>query len=179
MRELDTKLCSHSRWSWKGSNGHSWRQTCKDCGKVVTGRHGEAGGLPGSHAGEAPSSSNYRIDQVQSLFHMCEVVAKVKVMEDPQQTLTMAQLHRILDAVAVGYAQETSINVLGVQKGGGKGKSERRGYMALGGGDDEQDMTSENHLFVLLDSGCNKTCHGDRWLQTLSTCSWSGWFSPQ
>ena len=61
--------------------------------------------------------------------------------------------------------QEKNINDLGVQKGGGKGKSERRGYMAFGGGDDEQDVTSENHLFVLLDSGCNKTCHGDRWLQ--------------
>ena len=78
-------------------------------------------------------------------------------MEDPQQTLTMAQLHRILDAVAVGYAQESSMNELGRQKGDGKGKSERHGYMSLG--------ASENHLFVLLDSGCNKTCHGERWLQ--------------
>ena len=71
MRQLDTKLFPHARWSWKGSNGHSWRQTCKDCGKVLTGRHGQAGGLHGVHAGEPPSSSNYRIDQAQSLFHMC------------------------------------------------------------------------------------------------------------
>ena len=34
------------------------------------------------------------------------------------------------------------------------------GYMAL----DEQGEPSESHLIAILDLGCNKTCHGDRWL---------------
>ena len=165
MRDLDSKLCQHARWTWKGSNGHSWRQSCLDCGKVVTGRHGQAGGLHGVHAGEKPSNMKYSISQVQALFHMCEVVAKVKVMEDPHQSLSMDQLHRILDAVAVGYAQESSMNELEHQKGKGKGKRERQAYMSLGDEECEGEAVSENHLFVLLDSGCNKTCHGECWLQ--------------
>ena len=34
------------------------------------------------------------------------------------------------------------------------------GYMAL----DDQGEPSESHLIAILDLGCNKTCHGDRWL---------------
>ncbi len=166
-----TSTCPHRRTTRKGTNKYYEMETCLDCNQLLrrdkkdqkTGRHGQAGGLHGVHAGERPSNSSYRIDQVQSLFQMCQVVAKVKAMEDPHQALTMDQLHRILDAVAVGYAQETSMNEF-EKKGKGKGRQERHGYMSLGDGE-EDETTSEKHLFVLLDSGCNKTCHGEHWLQ--------------
>ena len=36
----------------------------------------------------------------------------------------------------------------------------RQGFMAM----DEHGESSESHLIAILDLGCNKTCHGDRWL---------------
>ena len=36
----------------------------------------------------------------------------------------------------------------------------RQGFMAV----DEHGESSESHLIAILDLGCNKTCHGDRWL---------------
>ena len=35
-------------------------------------------------------------------------------------------------------------------------------YMAV---EDQSQSPSETHLIAILDSGCNKTCHGDRWLE--------------
>ena len=44
--------------------------------------------------------------------------------------------------------------------------AEDHGYMAI-----EASETSETHLIAILDMGCNKTCHGDRWLQRYQAAS--------
>ena len=50
---------------------------------------------------------------------------------------------------------------------------DRVAYVAEQGyaGEEVQHVAPEDHLIAVLDLGCNKTCHGDRWLQRYCTAS--------
>ncbi len=112
--------CPHARITWRGSNAFQWRQTCRDCGKMVCGFTGQAGprqtlhqasqstgsaGLPdsGGHAGQG----DLTVEQMKNIFQTCHVVSCVKAMENPSQVLGGDQLHCILDAVVASTQAQT------------------------------------------------------------------------
>ena len=61
----------------------------------------------------------------------------------------------------VQYCEEKKVNVaFRDEQFPSRQHTSPQGYMAL----DDRGEPSENHLIAILDLGCNKTCHGDRWL---------------
>ena len=61
----------------------------------------------------------------------------------------------------VQYCEEKKVNVAFREEHfPSRQHTSPQGYMAL----DDRGEPSENHLIAILDLGCNKTCHGDRWL---------------
>ena len=204
--------CNHPRISWKGSNGHQWRNTCMTCGKVVTGYFPHK--TPGAGQRPKPSSTtepraigSFPIDKVEEIFQMCHVIARLKAADDNSQQLPAERLHKILDVVMVTTSSSStsplpSSTGSGADEKGQKildfGEFRGRSFMDVFQNDKryvdwcltpttessrnssptssarllhvlalwqlmEEDLRMA--LIAILDLGCNRACHGDRWLQ--------------
>ena len=236
--------CEHHNVSWQGSNGHQWKNTCKDCGFSTSGfyRDGQSGiRRPGAKTRSSKPSPGQpslqpigNSNKAAQMFHTCMVVASVMGDQEGAAELGPGDLHRILDAVIAGTSLTTTStkpspsgaqprtdpDSLGshpkdykvVNFGEYKGRTfaeaygspgyvkwceenvctdSCRGlkelceyfrqkkrekthttYMAIEDDNPESSMPeepdeihSETDLIAILDLGCNKTCHGEKWLR--------------
>ena len=110
--------CEHHNVSWQGSNGHQWKNTCKDCGFSTSGfyRDGQSGiRRPGAKTRSSKPSSGQpsllpigNSNKAAQMFHTCMVVASVMGDQEVAAELGPGDLHRILDAVIAGTSLTTT-----------------------------------------------------------------------